>query len=201
MKVKSFIQFLAESPYLFPIRKELEDLSSTPMSTIKRDFSLIGKIDKFDFSVYENKDSGAILAGIVDDENFNVAVRIACEERSLYKKSMQLSSKIKHVAMVNVDKKLRQQLFTVGTYNFVSQHYDLVSDRLQYRSAKDLWVALSRSDEVNVYVFAEGIKDYLRDTKGDIIKYNGTNIDDDKIWGQKEEHQNRLLVSTIRTLK
>lgn len=190
------------SPYLFPTRKELQALPSLSTQSIEDEtrFNFLGDIPEFDLSVFENKETGGILAGTVTEERFFVAFNLACEERSLFVKKMQLSDKRKHIALVLVDKKLSGGGIAGAVYQFVAERYDLVSDRLQYLGARDLWKSLARRDVINVYVFDESERDYLRDEDGEIIKYNGTNIDDDYIWGQEQEHQDRLLVATVHDL-
>lgn len=209
MKLMSFLEFIEYdkkrklnemSPYLNPTRKQLENLSSLSEESIEDGFKYLGTVSEQDLDIYENEDTGAILAGVMIDGRFYISLRITCEERSLYVRSMQLSDSRKHVKMLNTDKDFARQGIAKDVYIFVAQHFDLVSDRVQYLGAKVLWQSLAKSSPINVYVFDESTKDYIRDSLGDIINYNGSNIDENLIWGQTNQHHDRLLVATVRKL-
>lgn len=194
-------RLLEMSPYLHDTRLPLSKLSSLSKNSMETGFNLLGKIKDHNIDVYENKETGGILAGTMVDEEFFPIIRITCSERGLYIKSMQLQARRKHVKMLNVDKDTARQTFAISVYNFVASHFDLISDRIQYLGAKILWQSIARQGHVNIYVFDETKKAYVRDSSGQIVKYNGKNIDDNLIWGQKEEHQAKLLVASVRELK
>jgi len=202
MQLKKFKEFLTEmSPYLHNHRKDLEELSYIPMTTInKGGYIKLGSIYS-NVDVYEIEDSGAIISGQIIDDRFYIYTRIFCEERSLYVKRMQLSDKRKHIKMINTSKEFTRTMSAKQLYIFIVDHFDLISDRIQFIGAKDLWMSVARSNEVNVYVFDENKKDYIRDSNGTIVKYNGRNIDETEIWGQDQEHHDRLLVAVNRKLK
>lgn len=76
--------------------------------------------------------------------------------------------------------------------------YTLVSDHTQYRGGKALWMKVLRraaADGHYVMILKDG--KFMRDASGQIIKYDGTNIPDDQIWGKKGSvpHFNTLLVA------
>lgn len=183
------------SPFLYPTRKELQELSSLSNESIEDGFTYLGSIEEQDLDIYENKETGAIIAGIMTEDRFYISLRITCEERSLYVKSMKLSKNRKHVQMLNTNKKFARQAIAKDVYVFVATHFDLVSDRIQYLGAKILWQSLAKNSNINIYVFDENSKDYLRDSDGMIINYNGYNIDENEIWGQENKHHERLLVA------
>lgn len=88
-----------------------------------------------------------------------------------------------------------------NTYLFLIRiGYELVSDCEQYLGGYWLWKSLSRSDKINVYVWDDLKKDYLRDDKGKLIRYNGSNIPEDEIWSTDESRLHTVLVSTAKTL-
>lgn len=78
--------------------------------------------------------------------------------------------------------------------------YELVSDCEQYLGGYWLWKSLSSSDKINVYVWNDLKKDYLRDDNGKLIRYNGSNIPEDEIWSTDESKLHTVLVSTAKTL-
>lgn len=195
-----FVQMLKENPYLVPSRMELEYLSSISIEAIDERYNYIGEIEGRFIKVYENIGNGLITAGMIYGDRFYIILSLTCEERSLYIKSMQLSPNRKHIKMVMVSKEAAENAVARDVYVFIASHFDLISDRVQYLGAKSLWKSLAKESSINIYVFDEKKKSYLKDDKGDIIKYNGYNINDVEIWGDSETHQHRLLVATSRTL-
>ena len=198
MKYSYFAELLKESPYLYNTKLDLADLSHISFASIEEGYNKLGSITEQDIDVYENKENGAIVVGRHIDTEFYIALRIICEERSLYVKSMRLRSNRKHIKMLNTGKEFARQAIAIDVYTFVAKRFDLVSDRIQYLGAKILWQSLAKRAIVNVYVFDEATKSYLKNSDGSIVKYNGRNIDEDEIWGREEKHQDRLLVATTQ---
>ncbi len=198
--MKSFQQFINEAPYLYDTRMNMEKVSSLSKKSLEENFLYLGHLDVQNFDIYENKENGGFLGGILIEDEFYPLIRVSCNERSLYVKPMQLSDKRKHIAMVRVSPSFSHQEVAIDTYTFIANHYDLISDRIQYLGAKVLWKSLARQGQVNVYVFDESKKDYLRENDKP-IKYNGKNITDEMIWGKEKQHQDRLLVATKKELK
>lgn len=72
----------------------------------------------------------------------------------------------------------------------------LVSDYLQYRGGKELWLKvarMSKHDGFSVFVFKDS--GMISDTSGIPIKYDGTNIPDSDIWSSDGVHKQVLLVA------
>ena len=78
--------------------------------------------------------------------------------------------------------------------------YDLISDCEQYLGGYWLWKSLSRSDRINVYAWDDLKKDYIKDSTGKAIRYDGSNIPEDLIWSDDEAKLHTVLVSTSRKL-
>ena len=206
--MKKFSEFLLErqlqemSPYLYDKRKELEQLSYIFVDSLKtKGYTKLGKIELLNLEIYEVDETGAILAGAIIEDKFYIMFRINVEERSLFVKSMQLSNERKHIRMINTSKEFVKQNIATSVYTFIANRFDLISDRVQYIGAKDLWQSIAKRNEVNVYVFDEDKKDYIRHSDGTIVKYNGKNIDENEIWGTDQKHHERLLVATKKELK
>jgi len=196
---KGFKEFLNEMPYLYNKRMNLEKISNISKEALER-YTKIGRVPTQNFDVYENKENGTLLGGILIDGEFYPLIFINCEERSLFVKSMQLKDKRKHIKLVRVNENFSDQKVSTDMYTFVAKHFDLISDRIQYKGAKDLWKTLAKQNRINVYVFDEETKDYIR-SEGKIVKYNGKNLDDSEIWGSDLKHQARLLVAVNRELE
>lgn len=76
--------------------------------------------------------------------------------------------------------------------------YTLISDFTQHPDGADLWKALAREssdDSIDVKIFDNNIKDFLRSDDGEIIIYDGRNIPDSKIWNiDGENPRNKFVV-------
>lgn len=207
--ILSFMDFLEQRttfltefmPYFYNFRKQLQNLSSISKQSVEDGFVLLNTLSESGLQVYENVDTGSILAGITIEDKFYIACSVVCEERSLYVKSMQLSPKRKHVKLILTSTDFSRSSVARSLYIFLAKKFDLISDRIQYLGAKILWQSIAKDSPINVYVFDESIKDYLRDEQGRIILYNGSNIDDGDIWGTEDKHHSRLLVAVDRDLQ
>lgn len=178
---------------------ELIQLPRISMNTIRQFYNLI---DTFGDAVelYMNNVSGAFISGKRLHEEFVPFVSVMCKKPSYPGANIpaQLDNWVQ-VAMVNVDKMAALQTYTKSTYEIISKHFDLVSDRKQYWAAKKLWQSLARSNS-HIYVWDGSTKDYVRDSNGMPHKYDGSNIPENVIWGKTTEHAKRLLVATHKAL-
>lgn len=179
---------------------ELIDLPHISMNAISKFYTQLEKLPS-DVVLYRNNVSGAFISGKKFGEYFVPFVSVACKKPSYPGANIpsQLTNWVQ-VAMVNADKLRTLEAHTRATYELISKHYDLVSDRKQYWAAKNLWKSLARSNS-HIYVWDGNIKDYLRDTDGKPHKYDGQqNIPEATIWGKTTEHARRLLVATHKQL-
>lgn len=84
-------------------------------------------------------------------------------------------------------------------HSIVDKGIALISDNVQYIGGKKLWdkvIRNSRDDGFHVYVLRRG--EWVRDVDGKVIKFNGTNIPADQIWGRPGslDAHHTLLVAT-----
>ena len=190
-------------PFLDDKYLKYTPLSSLSVETIREGFKTLGYIG--DLKVVENKQSGAVLAGMPVDDRFEIIVQVSVRTKPVPFVPTQLK-KYKQVGMVNVSafsesEGYAKQGHARAVYNLLATKFDLVSDHYQYLGAKRLWKSLSKETDINIYVFDGNIGDYLRDSKFTIIRYNGKNLDDKKIWHCTDaSYENILLVASIRKL-
>lgn len=80
----------------------------------------------------------------------------------------------------------------------VKQGYILVSDSIQYRGGMKLWKKVARQALPGgylVHVFDTQTNDYLKDSDGAILTYNGSNLPDTAIWLTGKPGQRYLLIA------
>lgn len=83
----------------------------------------------------------------------------------------------------------------------VSQNSTILSDNHQYRGGKAIWKKLCKDSDFKVRVFHQENNDFLRDDKGKVIVYDGSNIPEEQIWDDKwdsEVSKNIVLVLNKR---
>lgn len=80
--------------------------------------------------------------------------------------------------------------------SIIREGITLVGDYLQYKGGRALWIKianLSANDGFSVFVFKNG--DFMKDSNGQPIKYDGANIPDEEIWSVDETNKRVLLVA------
>lgn len=195
MKLKDII--VMEAPYLHDEElgyKVLAHISNSALTRAYTHFVKIGDID-----IYSNI-HGGFIAGYKREDSLSMVVSISTRYDAYPVVPTQLG-KYQQISMVNVSSLYAERGNTKLVYTAIANKLDLVSDNEQYLGAQGLWKSLARSSDINVYVFDGRIKDYVRDSSGKIIKYNGKNIDDKEIWGSKDSYRAVLLVGTTKELK
>ena len=142
--------------------------------------------------VYRQLSSGVFVAGPLTQQGLSPKLEIYCHASD--KKVI----KNRHVVFVDstlIKEEEAGRGHTRRAYETICQHYTLISDRIHYKGAMFLWKSLATSTLVNIYVWDNLVMDWLRDAKQKPIRYNGTNIPYDAIWGTNPVHADRLLVA------
>jgi hypothetical protein len=89
-----------------------------------------------------------------------------------------------------------KQGLVTAVYEYIARRIDVVSDNIQFRGAKRLWKSLAKTSSVYIQVFDGKINDYIRDYKNNVIVYNLSNIDENRIWGDTENQKVLLIASS-----
>jgi hypothetical protein len=136
-------------------------------------------------------------------ENIENEERLQLKIRLVFHEELQLGSEtpefdLKNVLQVDVV----EVMTTTGEgYGYqlykaiINAGYTLISDNVQYRGGKALWdkiITKSATDLHNVYVIQNG--KFLKDRQKNPIKFNGTNLPSDAVWGDDPEHHYALLM-------
>jgi hypothetical protein len=77
----------------------------------------------------------------------------------------------------------------------VDDGYVIVSDSVQYDGGKQLWKKLSILPSLNVFVYDNLTRDFIKDDSGEIINYNTKNLTDDKIWLPNSKCRRFILIA------
>lgn len=81
--------------------------------------------------------------------------------------------------------------------------YSVVSDYEQFAGGINLWKKIARESNFRNYavrIWSDTLEDWVRDTSGEIIKYDGSNIDESDIWNDtnRKYDPTSLLVLTSK---
>lgn len=202
MTVRELLSRLNEMPYLYSAEFPLKNLGHISDNSVTEHYKKIGMLPiEGDLVVYLNTVSKAYMVGQHIGGQFFIYLSLSRKQTIEPVVPAQLSNDYFQVSMVNVDAKQAMSGVARAFYTFIAAHYDIISDQEQFKCAKSLWNSLARNDIVNVYVFDCAKRDYYRDDKGVIVKYNGQNIPENQIWGQTQHHYKMLLVATTKELK
>lgn len=162
--------------------------------SLKRDFFILKKGHDSTFGDYiialKNKKTiaGFYIYSHTRPEDSVKIYHVACLIQFKHPLINQIPDKLKHKEFL--------QISTVGTVPhyegigiasevyiaLADDGYVVVSDSVQYDGGKFLWKKLSRSHELNVFVYDRTEKDFLKDKQGNVIRYDTTNLTDDTIW-------------------
>lgn len=191
---------LFETPYLHDYALPYKPISVISMAAIRDAYDFLGHIKDHKLDVYRHKPgAGGIVAGRPAKDDFPMACIVSVQSIAPLP---QLTNAIQ-VSMVRVGANEARQGLVQSVYALIASKFDLVSDYQQYLGAQGLWKAISKRIGTNTYVYdgRSKLKDYVRNSEGHIVKYNGSNIEDMNIWGQEDSYKKILLVATSKNLK
>lgn len=170
-------------------------INSYSLDTINREFDVVKKftLDK-EFWVLIKKNRNFAVVGFLnsrnsayDDPGFEIVCHLDFKsdlELSFFNEIDVSAKNALQVDGVEVYDAIKmrgigsQFYFALAKYGFV-----IISDNFQYLGGKALWKKIaSKADSENcaVYVINEG--EPLTDEDGDLINYDGNNLDDDELW-------------------
>lgn len=213
-KTKPPMRSLVESPVKFEQELMLfTAFGSMSERAINQRYQFLGTLGKENedlknVEVYYSKKHNHFRAGVIkpaDDEPINqLSILTQISHNDVHQIDVKSIPRLKNPFQVGLVETRDSHLgrgIAKNLYLFLIRiGYELVSDCEQYLGGYWLWKSLSRSDKINVYVWDDLKKDYLRDDNGKLIRYNGSNIQEDEIWSTDESKLHTVLVSTAKTL-
>ncbi len=91
-----------------------------------------------------------------------------------------------HAHTVYTHEKYRTRFLAGALYILLARYgYSVVSDFEQWNGGKALWKKMAKEAEMRNYVvriWDDETQDWLKDSTGQVAKYNASNLDDDKVW-------------------
>ena len=155
--------------------------------------------NEFGFQFYWNHSTDTIVGGkfLEDGSRFigAICIEISDEEYDF----LPFKEDYIQVGLVNVSKKFSDKGLARETYIWLTEKMTVISDTEQYSGGRKIWESLAKDRRINVYVWNGNELDWFRDSSGEVIRYDGKNIDPAKIWGTGDKEK-VLLVATREKL-
>lgn len=180
-------------PELVNERLEQKNLSFVSHRALDKFFTFVGH-GREGYELWRSKVGTFVLgnyATVGEEVRFLPVVTITTHERP---KRLRGLTNVVQVDTVSCGKKNSLAGFAREAYLIASRHFDLVSDDTHFLGAVDLWKSLARLHLNYVYVWHQS--DWIRDSCGKPLRYDGNNIPDDAVWGSNKP----LLVLRSKSL-
>lgn len=197
-------EFLMEMPDF--INKEMPIITNGTIrfysiDTIERDFDLISKTIKNneEFWTILKKDKSIASIGILsrrkEDNKLGLDLLGILDFKESpdfsFNRLINVNEKVLQVDSVNIYSDKFQGFGYLLYSTLVEYGYILVSDHTQYLGGKKLWEKISKLSNSNKYsVFIVNNGEVLLDDNGMPLEYNGSNLNDDEICGDKTSNIN-----------
>lgn len=204
------ISDLTETPYLHPGEMSLPSNfpnGSISLKAIKRDFTKLYSttVEQQSVTFFIDKHENRVLGFVIpshatDMDRFIPIFSLFFKENTPNIPDLN-KSKCLQIDSVFLNKHLRVSALTSQVYFQLSKlGYTIISDTVQFETAQGLWKKLaSESSKHGCVVYAADI-DYgiFKDSGGNKIVYNGSNIKDHEIWtsGSDFDGNYRVLILT-----
>ena len=147
--------------------------------------------------IYKEKNGNDFVAGGLLDNGVLINIVNLMTQNKVYPVNpTQLKKDYIQVNHVMIAEEFAKQGLVTAVYEYIARRIDVVSDNIQFRGAKRLWKSLAKTSSVYIQVFDGKINDYIRDNKNNVIVYNSSNIDENRIWGDTENQKVLLIASS-----
>jgi len=147
--------------------------------------------------IYKEKNGNDFVAGGLLDNGVLINIVNLMTQNKVYPVNpTQLKKDYIQVNHVMIAEEFAKQGLVTAVYEYIARRIDVVSDNIQFRGAKRLWKSLAKTSSVYIQVFDGKINDYIRDYKNNVIVYNLSNIDENRIWGDTENQKVLLIASS-----
>lgn len=185
-----YSEILKEMPYLNLGAMKITNKTSYSPSALIRDFKHITEYHHSNVPLNILMQNGTdMVVGV--EQTLNVEGRHNCIFVLTFKEKLtfdydlskdNIIGKILQVDNVQLHMKYQASGLCSTIYKVLVKHgYVIVSDSTQFEPAQNMWKKIAKDNTANVIVFD---CDYgpFKDSNGNVIKYNGTNIQDYDIW-------------------
>lgn len=205
MKLKDILKEMphdlgSDAPFNFKISNF--EISS---NALNREFEFLGDLqmpsNTFSFWIRKNKSSSVITIkgeyrndvqynDIITEVNFNNRFMIDVKNQLQVSKAVTIEQ-------------YRSYGLSLAMYVVLARYgYTVVSDYEQFAGGINLWRKIARESNFRNYVvriWSDNLEDWIRNDNGDIVKYDGTNIDQSDIWndtGRKYDPTSLLVLTS-----
>lgn len=197
---------LFEMPTFVNRELPVDDVQVSIMSsdTLKREYDMLGEIavgsDRVVGAIKKNHKS-AIIGHLVRRDDGVPSMRVVTTLTFHEQPDLgEIDGKALQVDTVVSTDEARGGGYGYALYKMLlNAGFMLASDNVQYIGGIELWkkiIRRSARDMHNVYILQNG--KLLRDDRGNVVTYDGTNVPDDVIWStnkRSEQHYYTLLVA------
>lgn len=187
------------SPIYVPqILKVKDGVASISKEALQSRWEYLG--DMMNLSFYWNHTSDTIVGGKFLEDNSKLIGAICIEISDEDYDFLPFKDNYIQIGLVNVSKKFSDKGLARETYIWLTEKMTVISDTEQYFGGRKIWESLAKDERINVYIWNGNTLDWFRDANGKAIRFNGKNIEPDKIWGAEYEEK-ILLVATREEIK
>lgn len=175
-------------------------------NALNREFEFLGDLqsvtDTFSFWIRKNKSASVITikGELRSGTQYNdIITEVKFDNRFMIDVKNQLQ-----VSKAVTVEQYRSYGLSLAMYVVLARYgYTVVSDYEQFAGGINLWKKIARESNFRNYavrIWSDNTEDWIRDTNGDIVKYDGTNIDKSDIWNDTDRKYDptSLLVLTSK---
>lgn len=198
MKFNTILKQLTESPYVGDEEKmEQKKISTISILQLRRAWKSFKKFDD-GFEIYQIKTGYGFIGGRIINNNFSIYVDLQVE--SPYKNAPLFLKNSIQVELVMASPNSEERGFAKRVYHEVAKKYTLISDKEQYIASMRLWKSLARENDIFVYIWEDFNGSFIMENSKP-KRYNGINIEHDRIFGKESKHYKIVLVALNKELE
>lgn len=174
------------------------------VDSLDREYDLLGHHESGEVKIVSaiKKDlSSALIGNVITRDDGKRAIKVVV---TIDFHTEQLPRGISNGTAIQVDTVLAIDGMSGFGYGYtlykdiLKAGYAVVSDNVQYIGGKQLWMKIVRRSALDghyVFIWQDGKP--LTDKDGHVVRYNGSNIPDNEIWGKPGslQHHHTLLVA------
>lgn len=181
----------------------------TSVAQLTREFDLIGTY-KFKLAtvfLYQGKTAKWMIRGYIDAPDYDMAgdkeYKYVVFSLICYKQH-DLPFNALHVKKVKVAEEYQGYGIAMYAYmSLVKLGYVVVSDNAHYDGGHYLWKKLAEKAHLGNYkvmIYNTRTKEFMTDEQGNVIKYDGHNIDESMIWSTGNDMSGLNIVLTLHDI-
>lgn len=201
------VQQLFEGPYHIDsdYRPSIGMHSYPSFEGLKRENDFLGTLNKdgkeYNFWLSKSKKLAKVSTEGIDDigqKRELIVVRLEFQSKAGIPVENELHA---HTVYTHAD--YRGEFLAGALYILLARYgYSLVSDFEQWNGGKALWKKMARESQMRKYVvrvWDDNEQDWMKDEAGEVVKYNASNLDDDKVWTELSKSCDPTTLLVLQT--